>query len=426
MYAEITVVANSPSVVQDVLGLETTSPEAVFTRLSTDGGETVIVRCSGSVWDRIRPQLRKLSQTRIPAVDGNGVVIPGRTRPALTYSMEWVPGDRPRIHQVEGAISVAGGASLTVRGENLIPGIKASLNIYRERIPGVSYGAAGKTPLYNKPEILMTFTAVAKGPVGNNIGVLIKEASGGGSVSVEEYADGKVLITIVPAAAASTTTAIAAQVAGSALASVWITATAVIAGAQVAAFADKQAIVGPNVVAQRPFRFLQNGDGTGVAFADLLVSGTDPTNRLRLQAQRAGNQGNLISVKIRMSQGGAAVTTTGNAIVVDFTQATRTLAQIVAAINGDAAANALVQATAVGAGSLGSVEQTYLAGGAGEQASAQIGGAPAAITLHTDTDMVLTASIAALGAAGVLAGEVAHTNILLDYQRLQSSQVVVA
>ena len=52
--------------------------------------------------------------------------------------------------------------------------------------------------------------------------------------------------------------------------------------------------------------------------------------------------------------------------------------------------------------------------------------APATITLHTDTDMVVTATITALAAAGVLAGEVVHTNILLDYQRLQSSQLAVA
>jgi len=426
MYAEITVVANAPSVAQDVLGLEASTPEAQFTRLSVDGGDTVIVRCSGAVWDRLRPQLRKLSQARIPALDTNGVVIPLHTRPALSYSMEWVPGDRPRIHQIEGSVSVGGGAALTVRGENLIPGLKAVLNIYRERVNLGSFSAAGKTPLYNKPELLMTFTAVQKGPGGNNIGVWIKEASGAGSVTVEEYADGKVLITIVPAAGASDTTSIAAQVAGSALASVWISATAVIAAQQVAPFANKQAIVGPNAVPQRPFRFLVGGDGTGSAFADLLVAGTDPTNRLRLQAQRAGNQGNLINVTIRMNQGGAAVTTTGNSIVVDFTQANRTLAQVAAAINGDAAASALVRATAVGAGNLVDVTRTYLACGAGEQAVAQIGGAPAAITLHTDTDLVATATIAALGAAGVVAGEVVGVNLLLDYKVLSASIVAVA
>lgn len=426
MYAEITVVANAPSVAQDVLGLEASTPEAQFTRLSVDGADTVIVRCSGSVWDRIRPQLRKLSQARIPAVDANGVVIPLRTRPALSYSMKWVPGDRPRIHQIEGSVSVGGGAALTVRGENLIPGHKAVLNIYRERVNLGSFSAAGKTPLYNKPELLMTFTAVQKGPGGNNIGVWIKEASGAGSVTVEEYADGKVLITIVPAAGASDTTSIAAQVAGSALASVWISATAVIAAQQVAPFANKQAIVGPNAVPQRPFRFLQGGDGTGSAFADLLVAGTDPTNRLRLQAQRAGNQGNLINVTIRMNQGSAAVTTTGNSIVVDFTQANRTLAQVAAAINGDAAASALVRATAVGAGNLVDVARTYLACGAGEQAVAQIGGAPAAITLHTDTELVATATAGALATAGVAAGEVVGVNLLLDYKVLSASIVAVA
>lgn len=426
MYAEITVVANVPSVIQDVLGLEALAPEARFLRISANGGETLVARCTGVVWDRIRPQLRKLSQMRVPAVDATGAVIANRTRPALTYSMEWIPGDRPRIHQVEGSISVGGGASLTVRGENLLPGLKGVLRIYRERVTLLNPLTAGKTPLYNNPELLMTFTSVQKGPGAGNIGIWIKEASGAGSVTVEEYADGNVRITIVPAAGASDTTAIAAQVAASTLASVWITAAAVIAGAQVAPFANKAAVSGPNVTASRPFRFLQGGDGTGSAFADFLVAGTDPTNRLRLQAQRGGNQGNLINVKILASQGADAVTVSGNDILVTRTAATTTLANLATAINANANAAALVRATAVGAGSLGSVEKTFLAGGAGEQAVAQIGGAPATITLHTDTDMVLTATSGALGTAGVVAGEVTHTNILLDYQRLQSSQLAVA
>lgn len=426
MYAQITITANASTVITDILGLETLTPEATFTRASVNGNETVVVRCSGPVWDRLRPQLRKLSQRRIPAVDGNGVVIPLRTRPAMTYSMEWIPGDRPRIHQVEGTISVAGGAALTIRGENLIPGLKATLNIYRERVTVNSFSAAGTTPLYNQPELLLTFTAVQKGPGGNQIGVWIKEPSGGGSVSVEEYADGRVLIVIVPAVAAPTTTAIAAQVAGSALASVWITATAVVAGQVVAAFADKSPIVGPNALGERPFRFLQGGDGTGSAFTDFLVSGADPTNRLRLQAQRAGNQGNLINVKILGGQGADLITVTGNNILVEYMAAATAIGTIATDINADLAAAALVRATAVGVGNLGDVEQTYLACGAGEQAVAQVGGAPATITLHTDTDMVVSASPAALLAAGVLLGEEAHTNILLDYQKLQTVQTVVA
>lgn len=426
MYAQITITANASAVISDILGLETLTPEANFTRASVNGSETVVVRCSGPVWDRLRPQLRKLSQRRIPAVTGAGVVIPLRTRPAMTYTMAWIPGDRPRIHQVEGSVSVGAGAALTIRGENLIPGLKAELNIYRERVTAVSYSAAGTVTLYNQPELLLTFTAVQKGPGGNQIGVWIKEPSGGGSVSVEEYADGRVLITIVPAVAAPTTTAIAAQVAGSALASVWITATAVIANQVVAAFAEKSAIVGPNAPGERPFRFLQGGDGTGSAFADFLVAGTDPTNRLRLQAQRAGNQGNLINVKILGGQGADLITVTGNDILVEYIAATTAIGTIATDINSDLAASALVRATAVGAGSLGDVERTYLACGAGELAVAQIGGAPADITLHTDTSLVVSAGPAALLAAGVLLGEEAHTNILLDYQKLQTVQTVVA
>ena len=424
MYAQITVTALAPVALTDVLGLEASTPEAIFTRLTASAGETVSIRCSGAVWDRLRPQLRKLSQRRIPAVDGAGVAIPGRTRPAMTYTMDWVPGGRPCLHQLEGAVTNAANSTVTVRGENLVPGAAAQLKFVRERVLPSGYSAAGTTPLYLAPEVVLTLTAVPKGPIGNQIGILIKAPSGGGTVTTQEFADGKVQITVVPAAGSNTATAIATQINTDSLAPLWVTAVATVGAALIPAFSGSGEISGPNVVDQLPFQFLTGGDGTGIAFADLLVSGTDPTNRLNVIAQRAGNQGNLISLTIVLAPAGSnGVVVTGNDIVVTRTAAT-SLADLRTAIRNNAAALALVHPEVVGAGNISAVTKTFLAGGAGEQPVAQIGGAPATVYEQSDTLLTLYVTGAALTAAGVAAGEVAQVNILVDYQRLAASVVV--
>jgi len=422
MYAEITVTALSAVAMTDVLGLEASTPEAIFTRLSASNGETVVIRCSGAVWDRLRPQLRKLSQRRIPALTPAGVVIPGRTAPAMTYTQEWIPGDRPRIHQVEGSLVVGSDCTLQIRGENLLPGARASLTIFREPVNVGSFAAAGTTPLYSPPQAIIRFTAVAKGPIGNQIAVLIRAPSGAGSVAAQEYADGKVLLSIVPPAA-GTASLIETLVNTDPVSSVWISATALVGAAVVAPFSGSGEIVGPNVAPQLPYRFLSGGDGTGVAVADVLVSGTDPANRLRLTAQRGGNQGNLINLTVRVNQAANAVTVTGNSIVVDRTAANVSLTTLAGLLNTAASAqNALVEASVVGSGAstITDVAQLYLAGGAGEQLTAQIGGATARVRVHTDTGVELFATAAALATAGVLANEVVQINLLLDYQRLSS------
>jgi hypothetical protein len=425
MIAEIVVSFNTPAAAADILGLESFAPEAKITRIAGDNGKSVTFRMSGSTWDRIRPQLRKLAARRIPVVVNSAMT--GKTMPALTYTLAWIPSGRPRIHQVEGTVSVGGGAALTVRGENFLAGLQAALNVYRQRVSAGNFAAAGdwNNPTWIDQELLLTITAVQKGPIGNNISVYIGAASGAGSVTVVENPDGAVQISVIPAAGSDDTTSIAAQIAGSTLASVWITATAVIASQKVAPFAGNE-IVGPNATPGTPYRFLTGGDGGGIAFADLLVSGTDPTNRSRVQAQRAGNQGNMVSIEIRVSQGADAVTVTGNDILVTRTAATLTLAQLKTALDGNASALALVNTTTVGAGSLGAVAKTYLNGGAGEQPTAQLGGATATITSMSDTVMTVTATAGALTGAGVAATEVAMLNLMLDYQRLQASMVAAA
>jgi hypothetical protein len=173
MYAEITVTALSAVAMTDVLGLEASTPEAIFTRLSASNGETVVIRCSGAVWDRLRPQLRKLSQRRIPALTPAGVVIPGRTAPAMTYTQEWIPGDRPRIHQVEGSLVVGSDCTLQIRGENLLPGARASLTIFREPVNVGSFAAAGGTMLRSTLPSAYSCAATEPAPEGARISTAI-------------------------------------------------------------------------------------------------------------------------------------------------------------------------------------------------------------------------------------------------------------
>lgn len=426
-FAEVTISAYAPLAIMDELGLEHGTLGAEFSAKSLNAGETATFRVSGPVWDRIRPLLRRLSQRRVPALDANGALVVGKTMPAMTFTQTWVPGGRPAVNQIEGTVSAGGGATLTVRGSGLIPGIKAQLRFYRQRIQMNTLGPAGLTQMYLPQEQTMTITAKAVGPVGNRIGVLIREASGAGSVAVEEGIDGLVRITVTPAAGSNTVTAIKAQIDGDALAAAWVTVTADIGSALVPATLSSGAIQGPNVSpTQLPFQFLTGGDGTGIAIADILVSGTDPTNRLRITAQRAGNQGNMITLTIVYDALGAnGVAVSGTNITVTRT-ATTSLATLVSAINGNASAAALVVASAVGSGNILSATRTYLFGGAGEQPSVTVGGAVASITSHTETDMVVTATSGALSTAGVAAGEIATVSLLIDYQRIAVGMLVVA
>lgn len=428
MYAEIRVVATSALAMADVLGLEASTPEAIFTRLSASDGETVVIRCSGAVWDRLRPQLRKLSQRRVPVMSG-GVPVPGSSMPAMTYTQEWIPGDRPRVHLVNGTVTAATDSTVVVTGENLIPGAKAKLDIVRQTVTDGGFQPAGTVALYTQPEIVLTITAVAKGPIGNQIGILIKAASGAGSVSVQEFADGHVQVTVVPAAGTNTATAIAAQINGDPVASAWVTASAVIGAALIPPFAGNGPIAGPNVADLLPWQYLSGGDGAGLAVVDFLAVALDPTDRVRISAQRSGNQGNMISVRLRLNQAGNVITVSGNDITIDRTAASVSLTALAAAINTTAGNpwEPLINATVVGTGATlitADVGKTYLAGGAGEQVSAQIGGAPATIRLQSDVGMTVDVLGADLTSAGVASGDVALLNLLLDYQRLSASLVV--
>lgn len=108
--AIITVTAYGNSAMSDLLGIEAYAKPGTWVSQNFSFGVTVSFQVTGGVWSRLRPQLNAMANRRIPAMDSNGVLLgTGKTQPALSYSMEWVPGDRPRIHRA--LIGVAGGTA---------------------------------------------------------------------------------------------------------------------------------------------------------------------------------------------------------------------------------------------------------------------------------------------------------------------------
>lgn len=429
----ITVTSYGNAALQDLLGLEAYARPGTWVSQSFSFGTTASFEVTGSTWTRLRPLLSILSQKRIPAMDPLGVPLStGKMQPAITYSMDWVPGDRPRIHQVESVpISLAVPAPITLRGTNLLGGLAATSTL-QAWSSAYTYGFPG-TRTYTPPVDALRFTAVAKGPGGNLVSYAIKQDTGAGSVTVTIDGDGGAHIEIVPAAGASTSTAIAAQVAGSVPASRWISATVLSAGQPIAPTLTGVGGQGPSPGGLTPSSsgltdrvYLSGGDGGGLAFLDIPVVAGVEANRLRVTSQKAGNQNNLITLTLVASSGAPGVTVSGNDITVAFAAATRTLANLVADINGSAPAAALVVASAVGAGSLGSVSKSWLNCGGGETPVATIGGAVSVVTAQTDTSMVLTTTNGALVAAGVLAGEEANVQIQMNYGLVATSVGIIS
>lgn len=403
---ELTITALGNIALQDELGLESLAPEAQFRGVGVGAGVTTIVRMTGATWDRVRPRLRALTQRRTPVLDANGAIVPGATQPACVYSMTEVPGRNPRINQIEATaeLDLVTNSVLTLRGTNLLAGIKSKLDIYRQEGAPIKVVQTG-LPTFNAPVKIMSVVANAVGPIGDLIGLRIEPASGAGSVATRMYADGRFEITVVPAAASDTATAIAAQIAGNSMAASLVTATAIVGAAKVPPTTEANNFMQPPQVRRATHQYLKGGDGGGLAILDVPVVEGVMTNRLRLTAQKAGNISNQIALVLRMSQGGNTVTVSGKTITVNRTGSTETIGNIVSAINGNATAAALVLASAVGSGSLGALNLRYLYGGAAEEPVATVGGAPAVVTGHTDSVMVLSVLAADLVTAGAVAEE---------------------
>lgn len=419
----ITVTAYGNSVLNDILGIEAYAKPGTWVSQSFSFGSVVTFEVPGNVWTRLRPQLNALANRRIPALDSNGLPLAsGKTQPALSYSMDWVPGDRPRIGRVAvntTLVDLSSGSTLTVSGTNLLSGTAASLML-QTWSAAYSYGNPG-TRTFTRAVDALRIDAVAKGPIGNKIAVSVEQEAASSSVVVTMGADGEIYIKVTPITGFSTSTAIAALINGSSAANVWVSATALVAGARISptSTVSVNGISPGGLTASNAGQigkvYLSGGDGGGLARLDVPVVAGAPANRLVLVSKTAGNQQNLITLRITVSNGGSTTgSLSGNDITVACSGATETLANIVSAING--VSGVPVVASAVGSGSLGALSKTWLYGGGGETPVATVGGKAAVITAQSDTAMTITVSSAALAVSpAVAAGDQLALQLQMNY-----------
>lgn len=358
-------------------------------------------------WNEIRQTIVKLSQRRVELIESG--VRTGRFQPLMTYSVDTLPGGRPRVYQIEGGVQIDGATqSLVVRGENLIQGVAAQLTSKKNTSAQI------------------VFTATRKGPVGNRVAVKINpvpSTTNAGSVRVTRRPNGGALIEVTPPDAGTSATG------GQAGAIV----TQLIANAEAARFVTASGS-GSGLVGNLPESALVGGDGTGMAFFDVMsaVAGS----YLRLEARAPGNGGNGISVKF-MTPGSAGIVVDAAAKTIIVTPASAgsgpQIGAIATQINAHDEARKLIKATGIGTTStvLGApIGWNYLHGGAGDDVVAKVGGAVVRITDYTDTAVTLgfegsgdPADV--LTGAGLATGEQALVTILSDYGVIQAGQVEV-
>lgn len=434
MLQRVTLTANGNLSIQDFLGLQTYLPNHQFVSKGASFGDTIVFDVPDTTWDSVRDELVELSQRRMPAVDTLGVPLgTGKTMPVITYQVELIPGGRPRIHRVDtpdngggvASVSLGGGAQrIKLFGENLIAGLAAKATLTRfNPVASFAYPGTASFPL---PVDVLQFVSTRKGPVGNLTQIVILPSAGSSSVATQVLADGVVVITITPLNGASTSTAIAALVAGNAVASVYVTATALVASAPVGPTSTPSYNLGASASGQGKALSLSTGDGTGVALLDtpalLGVAGF-----LRVVAVKAGNEQNLITLRLNVGQGGNSVAVTGTNIVVNRTEAAPTIANVVTAINGSAPAAALVTASSQGAaGTLPGFLPTWLYGGSGETPTAKVGGGVATVTAHSDIEIDLSITGAVVTAAGPIVTDDALVQVQMNYALLQARVTVIA
>lgn len=419
----ITVTANGNSTLNDLLGIEAYAKPGTWVSQSFSFGTVVTFEVPGNVWTRLRPQLNALANRRIPALDTAGLPLAsGKTMPALSYSMDWIPGDRPRVGSVRintTLVDLSSGSTLTVAGTNLLSGTAASLTL-QTWSAAYSYGNPG-TRTFTRAVDALRIDAVAKGPIGNKIAVSVEKEAASSSVVVTMDADGEIYIKVTPITGFSTSTAIAALINGSSAANVWVSATALVAGALISptSTVSVNGISPGGLTASNAGQigkvYLSGGDGGGLARLDVPVVAGAPANRLVLVSKTAGNQQNLITLTITVSSGVAtAASLSGNDITVACELATDTIANIRDAIN--AVSGVPVVASIVGSGSLGALAQSWLYGGGGETPVATVGGKAAVITAQSDTAMTVTVSSAALAVSpAVSAGDQLALQLQMNY-----------
>lgn len=421
MLKQVTISTNGGVVLQDFLALEAYQPDALFTSVGADASQSITFVVAGTAWTQLRRELIKLSSRRIPIAGTTN------TMPALTYTVSDYPGGRPRLALVSGTVGVGAGDSatqtMTLYGENLIAGVAASATVYTQTaLP--TYALPG-TRSFSLPQAVLSVTALAKGPIGNKIAFKISAASGAGSVTTTYTQDGEMLITVVPAAGSSDSTSIAAQINGDAVASLFVVAVALVASAPMGPTGAGSVGVGASGAGGVPVVQLEGGDGAGIAVLDVPVTAGSLANRLRLTAVASGNQANMVTLTINASAGSNSVSVSGNDITVNRTAATA-IGTLVTAINANASARALVVASSVGSGNLGTTAKTYLYGGSAETPVVKVGGAAASVTSHSDTQMALSFTKAALVTAGATAAEQAEITVGMNYGLLTAQVVVIS
>jgi hypothetical protein len=420
---DLTITSYGSNAITDLSGLGALNAETPFINANGVGGTSATFRISNADWDRVRPNLRKLTEMRMPLVE-NGVLVAGTTRPVVTYTLMQAIGNHPRITRVEetSPVSPYADGALVVRGMNMLGGIQAKLDLLAQS-SSVTPGPTG-TQRFQSAVRALRLTAVPFGPRGRKIGIRIMEP-GSASVTVALVGEEEVRVTVTPATGLNTATEIAGQITASAVASYYMTATALVGSAKIGPTANTGSPSStPPQVRLPEYEYLRGGDGGGVAELLVPVVAGVATNGLKLVAQKSGNPGNNISLVLRMEQGADAVVVSNGRITVDRTGATETIANLVTAINGNASAAALVLASARGTGSLGAKGPLFLYGGAGEEPVASVGGAAATVTEHTNTSLKLAVGAAAYLAAGGADQMSAVIQILLG-DRKMSAQVMV-
>lgn len=432
-YVQVNITTNAVVALQPPRGLPESLPGKEFLGLMARAtpGTSFSQVMPLSVWEDIQPALNSASNFRVPA-RVNSVAVVGKTMPAIIYDVQPLPGGRPTIHRVATGgtnLSIGGtDQTVTLYGEDLIPGNQASYTFYNES-QGDGSSVPGPTAKYGTRTAILRVAALRKGPGGRTHRLRINAATGAGSAVVTTSANGDVLLTVTPAAGSDTATAIAAQI-NAGIPALYFSATALVGAAKVRPTLYNLSGVGAAAAGQQTYVELDDpntGEGSGIAYADICVSGEDPTNRVRIEAIRPGCKSNGISIIILASQGANAVTVSGNTITVTRTAAATAIATIASAINGSATAAALVKATAVGAGNLSNVTQTWLYHGGGEEPVVKVAGVAVNPTTWTDTSIVAVATGASLAAlSGVAAGQGANVTITAGLTRFTASIATAA
>lgn len=371
--------------VGDYVGNEPYKLDHQFVSMSYAAGDPPSwFECTRQQYDSgIRKALEKLSGLRVK------IPASRQTKPLMVYSVIESPEQVSRFHQVEGgALSLGGGAqTITLRGQNLIAGRKATAVI------GSGTGA-------------LTFTAARKGPVGERVTVNILRA-GSPSVAIVRGTDDAgqpyVTVNVTPATGAGLqASAIAAQFSGAVT-------------KYVTAAAGGSGLVKPASGIQLSLGGLHGG--AGVAFIDIPT--VQARTVLRVEAFRPGSLGNGWSVRINAASGGGSVTvdrTARTVVLVPATGAGNTNASVLRdQLNASAGFAKDLTASVIGTDgdAVPVLTQSYLYGGSDNEPTAQIGGVDADVIGYDDTMVQVRITGSALSGGGAAAGEAAVINLVL-------------